>query len=363
MAIFFEVFKSFGRIVSLSGLKFIKFGTMKIKYAFLITSLVLVSLIMFNCGGSGINPKGKTFEIYLDFWNISGKSPEVRFDEQKTSREIKIDFTKTFGGVTEGQSFTKVIIDNFRIVDASSNNYNIESITAYEYRNSEWKKDIEFTMDFNQSEDISVMLVLDRSESLGADFETIKQYASDFVDKVFTDRKVVQMGVVDFADDVRSYPLTTDREALKKYIKGLKQGKFTTLYNAVDEGIDKLQMSTSQSKVLFIFTDGADNNSSPNVNVDYLINKIKGDKNTYKITSFAIGLNGNGGVDKTVLNKLASNGGSASFPENVKELKGVFEKFSKVISNVYNLTYLRNQQVIPRLSPAKLKFEIKTIPK
>ncbi len=338
---------------------------MKKHYAFLITILFVASLTMLSCGGSGVNPKGKIFEIYLDFWNTSGRSPEVRFDEQKTSREIKIDFSKTFGGITEGASFTKVIIDNFRIVDDNSNNYNIESITAYEYRKDigDWKKDVEFTMDFNQSEDISVMLVLDRSESLGADFETIKQYANDFVDKVFADRQVVKMGVVDFADNVSSYPLTSDKEALKAYIKGLKQGKFTTLYNAVDEGIDRLQMSNSQSKVLFIFTDGTDNNSSPNVNPDYLVQKIKGDKNAYKITSFAIGLSGNGGVDEPVLRKLSSNGGTASFPKNVKELKDVFEKFSKVISNVYNLTYLRNQQVIPRTAPAKLKFEIKTVSK
>lgn len=334
---------------------------MKHKIAFLKILGLIFGFTLLSCGGSSVKPKSPSFDIYLDFWNTSGSSPEVRFDETKTSREIKIDFSKTFGGFSEGQTLTKVIIDNFRIIDNQNNNYNIESIDAYEFRKdiNDWKKDVEFTMAFSQSEDISVVLVLDRSESLGKDFEVIKQYAVDFVEKIFTERKVVKMGIVDFADDIKVYPLSSNKEELKNYIKGLKQGKFTALYNAMDQGIDLLLSSKSQSRVLFTFTDGTDNMAPPTVNADYLVNKIKSDKNSYKISSFCIGLNGNGGVDKTVLNKLAV-GGSASFPETIKELKTVFEKFGRVISNVYNLTYTRNQQMINRNSPAKLRFEIKT---
>ncbi|MGR3809287.1 vWA domain-containing protein [Jiulongibacter sp. NS-SX5] len=322
--------------------------------------LLAVSFVVISCGGGNDpKPNGNAFEIYLDFWNTTGKNPEIRFDEVNTSREIKIDFSKTFEGRSEGSSFTKVEIDNFRIIDQNQNNYNIENITAYELRDGAWKKDIEFTMDFTQSEDISVVLVLDRSESLGEDFGTIKQYANDFIDQVFDERSVVQMGVVDFADDVKSHPLTTNRDDLKSYVNGLIQGKFTTLYDAVDVGIDMLQDSDSQSKVLFVFTDGSDNNSSPNVNVDYLLNRIKSNSES-TISSFAIGLDGDGGVDQSILTKLSGNGGSASFPQTIEQAKGVFEKFSKVISNVYSLEYLRNQQVIPRNTPAKLKFEIQT---
>ncbi len=334
---------------------------MKIRNAFLIFKTVLLTIVLVSCGGGGVNPKGANFEIYLDFWNASGRSPEVRFDELKTSREIKIDFSKTFGGEVDGPAGTKVIIDNFRIIDAYSNNYNIEQINAYEFKKetNEWKKDVEFTMSFSQSEDISVVLVLDRSESLGADFETIKTYANDFIDKIFTDRAVVKMGIIDFSDTVNEFPLTSDKEALKNYVKGLKQGKFTALYEAMDAGIDMLQSSKSQSRVLFTFTDGSDNMAPPSINPDYLLSKIKSDKNSYKITSFCIGLNGTGGVDKTILTKLAS-GGSASFPTTVKELKDVFTKFGKVISNVYNLKYIRNQQIISKTDPRKLKFEIIT---
>ena len=327
--------------------------------------LRLISLIlafgMFACGGGDLNPKGKSFEIYLDFWNTTGKTPEIRFDEQNTSREVKIDFSKTFQGSASGTSFTKVEIDNFRIIDSYNNNYNIGDITAYELRNGEWKKDIEFTMDFTQSEDIGVVLVLDRSESLGSDFTAIKSYANNFIEKIFTDRNTVQMGIVDFADDVKSHPMTTNKNDLQNYVNGLVQGKFTTLYDAVDLGIDLLQDSDAQSKVLFVFTDGTDNNSKPGVNTEYLLNRLKSNNGGTSISSFAIGLNGDGGVDQTVLTKLAGNGGTASFPKSVQQAKDVFDRFSNVISNVYSLEYLRNQQVIPRNTPVKLKFEITPI--
>jgi Ca-activated chloride channel homolog len=337
---------------------------MKTFHAF--RSVAVLAMTVFFLGSCNTNDvKPQTFSIYLDYWNTSGKTPEIKFDDIKTSKEIKIDFTKTFGGEALGTNLSNVIIDNFRIIDAGSNNYNIESITAYEFRKdiNDWKKDVEFTMSFGQSEDISVVLVLDRSESLGKDFASVQTYAIDFIEKVFTDRKVVKMGIVDFADDIKLFPLTTDKEALKTYVKGLKQGKFTNLYQSIDAGIDMLLGSKSQSRVLFTFTDGTDNMAPPNVNPDYLLSRIKSDKNAYKITSFFIGLNGNGDVDTPVLTKLASNGGTASFPTSVAQLKEVFAKFSKVISNVYNLTYTRNQQVINRSSPAKLKFEIATVSK
>ncbi|MGL4631775.1 MAG: vWA domain-containing protein [Leadbetterella sp.] len=325
-------------------------------------AIISVSLLLlYSCGG-GNDAKPRTFQIFIDYWNATGKSPEIRFDGKQTSAEVKIDFTKTFGGEAVGANLSKVVIDNFRIVDQNSQNYNIESIKAYEYQatTKTWRNDVEFTMEHGQSQDISVVLVLDRSKSLGSDFETVKTYANNFIDKLFAERKSIKIGIVDFADNINSFPLSTDKEAIKKYITGLKQGEFTALYQAIDQGIDMLLSSQSQSRVLLTFTDGTDNMAPPNVNSTYLLGRINNDKNSYKITSFYIGLTGKGGVDKDILTKLAAGNGSVSFPETVNELKGVFDRFGKVISNVYNLTYTRNQQIINKASPSKLRFDIMT---
>jgi Ca-activated chloride channel family protein len=321
--------------------------------------VLLLSVLALGCGGSDVNP-GNTFQIYIDYWNTTGNRPEIKFDEVNTSKEIKIDFSKTFEGQTEGNLFTKVIIDNFKIVDNQSNDYSIESIKAYEYRmaSNDWREDVEFTMEYTSSQDVGVIvLVLDRSRSLGADFNKIQQYAQDFVDQTFKSHPGVQMGIVDFSTTVKSFPITADKEALKSYIANMQMEQFTALYQAIDEGIEMLSRNQSQSKVLVTFTDGTDNGSDPAYyNPDIFLRKIKSDG---KIRPFFIGLEGDGGLDTGLANTLGRSGWIVNTPKNANQVKEVFDKFGKLISNVYHLTYLRNRQVIPQNSKIKLKFEIK----
>lgn len=328
----------------------------------LIFKALLLSVFIFGCDTTEPGA-GSSFQIYLDFWNTTGRNPEIRFDEMKTSKEIKIDFSQTFEGQTEGSQLTKVVIDNFKIVDNQNNNYNIEGIKAYEYRNNNWKEDVEFTMDFTQTQDVGVVvLVLDRSESLGGDFAKIKEYAMDFIDQTFTTHPEVKMGIVDFSTDVHTFPITNNRAALKDYVSNLTSDRFTALYEAMDEGVEMLLRNSAQSRILVTFTDGADNMSDQNYyNLDNILNKIKNDKNTNKIRGFFIGLSGKGGLDETIPPKLISNGWIVSIPTSAGQVKEVFEKFGKLISNVYHLTYIRNQQVIPRTTPVKLRFDIQTV--
>lgn len=323
---------------------------------------LLLSVVIFGCDSSEPDA-GNTFQIYLDFWNTTGRNPEIRFDEIKTSKEIKIDFSQTFEGQTEGNQLTKVVIDNFKIVDNQNNNYNIGAIKAYEFRNNNWKEDVEFTMDFTQTQDVGVVvLVLDRSESLGNDFSKIKEYAMNFIDQTFTTHPEVKMGIVDFSTDVHTYPISNDREALKSYISNLKSDRFTALYQAMDEGVEMLLRYPAQSRILVTFTDGTDNMSDQNYyNVENILAKIKNDKNTNKIRGFFIGLEGKGGLETGLPSKLASSGWIVSIPTSATQVKDVFEKFGRLISNVYHLTYIRNQQVIPRTTPVKLRFDIQAL--
>jgi len=124
-------------------------------------------------------------------------------------------------------------------------------------------------------------------------------------------------------------------------------------------GIETLENMTAEGKTLLVFTDGTDNNSNPVYTSQYLLDKLENTTSGVRINSFTIGLEGNGGVDKPVLEELATNGGSAAFPKNIDELGKVFEKFSSSITNVYNLTYIRNQQVIPESGKRKVRFVIK----
>ena len=336
------------------------------KYPIYLVLIILVFTIA--CKKDKTDPPEPTpkneFELYIDFWNPDGDNPEISFDASITSPEIKIDFTRTFAGFAD-PPFTKVIIDNLRIINNENINYEIQEINAYEYREElgGWKHDVEFTMSYEPIEDLNVMLVLDASQSLGEDFPKVKEYAISFVDSIFGTVPVVKIGVVAFSDTILVQELSSDKFEVINYISNIEQGLFTSLYDAINVGIDTLQNNTAESKSLLIFTDGTDNNSDPEITYNYLLNKLVNDPNVVKINSFTIGLEGKGGVDRPVLELLATNGGIAEFPENVDQLGIVFSRFSKSISNVYNLIYTRNQQQIPKSSPAKLKFVINANPK
>ncbi|MCB2220488.1 MAG: VWA domain-containing protein [Bacteroidetes bacterium] len=334
--------------------------------------MVLFILVMIaGCGKDDDNnttPKLKTereYVLYIDFWNPDGNNPQISFDAENSSPEIRIDFDQTFAGVAEPPNLTKVLIDNVRIIDANFINYQIDGITAYEFRNdiNDWKIDVEFVMEYEPIGDLNVMLVLDASASLDDDFLKIKEFASNFVTRIFEESPSAKIGIVDFSDVIHSYPLSNNENALIGYISGIEQGPFTTLYEAMNTGIDVLQQNQADGKAILTFTDGTDNNSDPQYTPEYLYQKLTGDSSSILINSFTVGLEGNGGIDKPVLEDLAANGGVARFPTTINELELIFEKFSESISNVYNLTYIRNQQLIPEEAPARLKFVFQAKPK
>lgn len=335
------------------------------RYLTLLLSGLLMTA-MSSCDKMEDDPNpGRNFQLFLDYWNPDGNSPEISFDEDNTSDAIRIDFEKTFGGSVAGSSLSQVAIDNFRIIDQNNINHRIDKITAYEYRSdvNNWKEDVEFIMEYESIEDLAVVLVLDRSESLGADFSKVKEYAADFVERIFRESGKLQVGVVDFADDVNALPLSSRQQEVTDYIGGLEQGRFTTLYEAVNRGVNMLQDANTEARAVVIFTDGTDNNSNLEYNPDYLSQKIRGNDVDSRVISFSIGLDGKGEVDKEVLNKLTANGGVATFPQSIEELQQVFTDFSGGIANVYQLNYIRNRQPIPVNAPLKLRFDIQTRPR
>ncbi len=183
-------------------------------------------LALTSCGGNGVdpkNPKSKEFELYIDYWNTQSTNPQITFDAVNSSPEVKIDFTKTFAGIAVPPNYTNVIIDNVRIIDDNDINYEIDQITAYEWREEldNWKEDVEFTMNYTQVQDLAVIMVLDRSASLGEDFQKVKNYASSFITNVLAVVPDARIGIVDFADDIKSFPSTNNKLALQNYIASL----------------------------------------------------------------------------------------------------------------------------------------------
>ena len=333
-----------------------------IKYLAALTLLVTIA----SCGKDvQVKPTPTDFELYIDFWNPQGNNPQIAFDEANSSPEVKIDFSKTFTGVAVPPNLANVIIENVRIIDDAGVNYRIEQINAYEWRDdiNDWKQDVEFVMKFDQVQDLAVVLVLDASASLGSDFNNVKAFARDFISKTLSVNPAARIGIVSFSDQIETFGLSSNLDGLNKFIDDMEQGPFTTMYEATSKGIDMLLSTNSESKALLTFTDGTDNNSKPQYTPEFIVERLNSDPSGIPISSFTIGLEGRGGVDKPVLEQLTANGGSAAFPSSISELGEVFLRFSESISTVYNLTYIRNQQFIPESDPAKLRFVLESSPR
>ena len=119
---------------------------------------------------------------------------------------------------------------------------------------------------------IEIILTLDMSGSMEAAdirptrFRATKSVVRDFIDRRPNDR----IGAVVFGRDAYTLlPLTTDREALRTALRGLKlnqiDGRGTAIGNAVGVSLNRLKRSSAKSKVIILLTDGESNagNVSP----------------------------------------------------------------------------------------------------
>lgn len=119
---------------------------------------------------------------------------------------------------------------------------------------------------------IEIILTLDMSGSMEAAdirptrFRATKSVVREFIDRRPNDR----IGAVVFGRDAYTLlPLTTDREALRTALRGLKldqiDGRGTAIGNAVGVSLNRLKRSQAKSKVIILLTDGESNagNVSP----------------------------------------------------------------------------------------------------
>ena len=119
---------------------------------------------------------------------------------------------------------------------------------------------------------IEIILTLDMSGSMAAAdirptrFRATKAVVREFINRRPNDR----IGAVVFGVDAYTLlPLTTDREALRSALRGLKldqiDGRGTAIGNAVGVSLNRLKRSQAKSKVVILLTDGESNagNVSP----------------------------------------------------------------------------------------------------
>lgn len=303
-----------------------------------------------------------TYDLYTRYWNAEDEMPQMRFNEGYSSDVIRMRYEKEFTVVKDmasGSVDTILIIDNVRFVDNNFSQYKINAITPFFLNEKDdWQPDLVYEMTYEKIKDtIDLILLIDKSYSLGEDFSKVKDYAKETVNYLFSERNdSVKIGVVDFSDNVTYLNLTNNQQDIINYIDALENNGQTAFYAAMDTAINKLIAdSLAKSRVILGFTDGIDNKSLSSTSAS-LINRFSTDSIGMHITSYMIGLQGNGEIDKKALSDLSVNGGMYQFPTDMITLQSSFKTFADIISNVYNLYYTRNNQLININSKKYLKF-------
>ena len=182
-----------------------------------------------------------------------------------------------------------------------------------------------------------IVLILDRSGSMQDSLDSLKEAAKLFIDIIDESTDGAQdgqigggshIGIVSFADTAtQDTQLTTSVAALKAAVDALSAGGTTNHADAFTKALALFDSSSSNAKVMVMFTDGVTTAGGPPNPVATLA-KSQG------VIIYAIGLEGNGGIDEQALRDWASDPDAdfVSIAPSDEELAELFEDLARSIT-------------------------------
>lgn len=184
-----------------------------------------------------------------------------------------------------------------------------------------------------------IVLILDRSRSMaGSPFANLKNGAKKFIEIIdeatdgTKDGEIgygSRIGIVSFSDTAtQDTQLITSVDELNAAVDALTTSNFTNHADAFTKALQLFDPSSSNAKVMVMFTDGRTTTGGDATPVAAAA-KAQG------VTIYCIGLSGNGGIDEDALNDWASSPASAyvGITPCDEELEDIFADLAKNISN------------------------------
>lgn len=316
---------------------------MKTERIFRYLIVLLAAVLLSSCSSSGA--KDLDFYFYGEYTNVSGTNPEFNVISELTDSEVHFDEQPEFLVNIPDITMT---LNNLSLYE-DDDNYYIDDVEVEEKVGNEWSWYPEFEVEFGNLTKLGVVLVLDVSNSLGADFDDVLAYAVEFVEVIIENSPEAQIGVVSFSDHLESIAPGAEISDIEYFISNQQMGVYTELYDAIGMGIELLNDLDVDGKALVTFTDGRDNYSV--LTPEELVAEL----NASVIRSYTMGLEGNGGINKGVLEDLAVNG-QYRLTSSKSDLRKIFQFFAESVSNVYQVSYRRSSQVIT--NPRQIRFKL-----
>lgn len=192
---------------------------------------------------------------------------------------------------------------------------------------------------------VTVGLVVDHSGSMRPKLAQVIAAARTFVQ---SSNPEDQMFVVNFNENVSlglsgRIPFTNNATELERAISNAPADGMTALYDAVAQGIEKLQEGGPKKKVLLVISDGGDNASS------HALDDVLKMAERSNAIIYTIGLADEADPDRNprVLRKLANKtGGEAFFPDELSAVVALCESIARDIRNQYTIGYV-STNVVP----------------
>jgi hypothetical protein len=311
--------------------------------------IILQLLILAGCDGStGLKPINGGVGSPVQGGNVGNGSgtPQLPVSEIIIEHDGNFTFQQDSGSRAD-----KVIgLFEFRLRDVTNGRFvrNLNSSNMiFEERQIGSEEPFIVEVEATQSSGIEitpidVMYLIDTSFSVvqaGAKDELIRQ-ANNLANEI-NNRNLASGAVSEsiryrtFADSVSSLQTSTSASPFDQ-VTFEERGGGTALYEGIELALSDL--STSAQPVLFVFTDGRENASSPGYNLELILNSAT----NYGIPTYIAGL---GNVDSSILNQIATSSGGQFFQaESVDQLPVVFEDVLYSIPAQYTVSYRPTQR-------------------
>lgn len=182
-----------------------------------------------------------------------------------------------------------------------------------------------------------IVLILDRSGSMARSLPALKSAADLFIDILDESTDGSQdgqigngshIGIVSFADTAtQDTQLITSVAELKGAINALTAGGSTNHEDAFTKALELFDPTSSNAKVMVMFTDGVTTSGGP-------ANPVATAAKDQGVIIYVIGLSGNGGIDEAALKEWASQPASAyvAIAPSDDELEDLFRDLARNIA-------------------------------
>ncbi len=196
------------------------------------------------------------------------------------------------------------------------------------------------SVDQNVDDPLSMVFMLDNSQSIGGYLPDIVRYAGSFLEELGPMDETAVMQFNETSNLMQGFTVNHSMAASKLSEISGEQRTGSCIYDTAYESLTLLAEKEPGRRVLVIFTDGKDERyadletCSGHTKED--IEKFAGDED---IPVYIIGFGNR--IDRPVLSSLAGNtGGSFISAPNLSDVEGSFQKLGAQLRNEYRLSYI-----------------------